>query len=334
MSYDLIVRLRVPNAKKGRDDLELAVFGMQNVPEDAIELKRAEQLGQPLPKKPKPDADVPSVAAATTAAAATDRDTAPVVPGTLSGAPTTYYASGTYPSSSSATGYGNAWGSGAGAPSTADAAEEYMIYTDEAVSVEEKRASLPQYRPANAPASIDVDQLQSSIQVCLHRLQCARLVVSQRALRSRRNDFAAFWRVVHRYDPGARQSRSPRAIQICRRNTHRLIRPGVLLRLTWLLLRLTHALIALHERFANLLGALDAGLGAALHRRLVSSEIATQVRLVRLLGFGGGLAVRCDFVRGGTDSGPDCYVRHGSTTLHRLVLLREKRTDRGRHRGH
>ncbi|CEO97318.1 hypothetical protein PBRA_000663 [Plasmodiophora brassicae] len=160
----------VPNAKKGRDDLELAVFGMQNVPEDAIELKRAEQLGQPLPKKPKPDADVPSVAAATTAAAATDQDTAPVVPGTLSGAPTTYYASGAYPSSSSATGYGNAWGSGAGAPSTADTAEEYMIYTDEAVSVEEKRASLPQYRPANAPASIDVDQLQSSIQERLRSL--------------------------------------------------------------------------------------------------------------------------------------------------------------------
>ncbi|SPQ97624.1 unnamed protein product (mitochondrion) [Plasmodiophora brassicae] len=47
---------------------------------------------------------------------------------------------------------------------------EYMIYTDEAVSVEEKRASLPQYRPANAPASIDVDQLQSSIQERLRSL--------------------------------------------------------------------------------------------------------------------------------------------------------------------
>eukprot|EP00474_Spongospora_subterranea_P008904 CRZ09362.1 hypothetical protein [Spongospora subterranea] len=150
----------VPNAKKGRDDLELGIFGMQNIPEDILAEKQAEQLGLPMPKKVKVDvAPAPSTAA----------PEAPIVqtyPDANIPAPLPYAVNGA------------SWAHPHGYVPPSDPtplagqAEQIMIYSDEMFSVEEKRAMLAKYKGGHVDAlHSHVSNLQDSIEERLKSLQ-------------------------------------------------------------------------------------------------------------------------------------------------------------------
>lgn len=175
----------VPNAKKGRDSLELGIFGMQNIPPDVMAQKQAEQFGVQQPPVKKPRKEEPSsfsesdAAASAAVAAAANGALLTSAPGPISGeianVNNSAYVLNPYAGYIPPTA---AWPpiiQSAVFPTTTDPLEQVLIYDDENFSVEEKRAILAKYKSQNAEAALDrdVSSLQESIQERLRSLQAA-----------------------------------------------------------------------------------------------------------------------------------------------------------------